>query len=1816
MKKILASLFLSTALGFFSFGVEAPGGPLVHLKLDEGSGNTAKDASGNGFDGELKNIEWEECGVRGKAVRFNGKDSLIRLSASSKLKFDKAMTLSVWFKAESFEKGMSLFSLGNYRHGWSTCAFRSFLSFSSQPMKANAVCRAKISSGTNRSDLWHHAVYVIGPDSGDVQKLHIRIYLDGKRLNGLRPPFRSEHPADAPIAMPFGTPIRLGAFVSAEAQAFRGLMDEVKIFTRELTEKEIEVEYRAGTEQRPAALAAPVTLKKIDFPPLENIRIAVHVPPAEKWAVPVRKPEWFREQAEKLGCRVKLLDDAMLGSKELLRKENFDTLILPSGVMPLEAEDSIFAFLVSGGNLLTPTVLPGVYNRRPDGTFGTFNGKILKNHHLGWYAPFLLRENPGPAAGRKWISPLGLNPAAAEITGELLPAVCGPVPNLLYRPLDSWNKHPDTGDGVGGDGVNYAQGADLKFELYAEGNGLPCDFAVYRYFNSLIRGSTLISLGRVGTHLLKEKDGEKVFQAALRLMETPLPGQQTPEYYDTVIELHREWSEFGFVYTGTIAALRDAAFYLETSGGNWKSFRDDLNAVEKEYFALTAERKVQLSLLVSGKHGESASAAENLLKKVKDASTRFALLAARAEETLRSVEPPEKPEVRHKYKTVPSIASFTVPLNLARLRGRLFGTIRRIGSNVFSGQPFPEWYAEDPVVRKQMEGILRDHKFVYQASPRRITGGGKFNPGSGTVQDGKAVPYPEEEIFKHLKETFEAWAWKGKEQFRIGSADETGLGLNFWGTPAKEALQKRLREYYKDDIDAMNAHCGTEYKSFDMVEVPVRRPETPGQHAVWEHFRLCREALLESFYSRFRGLVRKLDPEIDVFQLPSTGGILLPLYGQNYYNLTKYQDVSGIDGTSCAIDQEWIFCDLTTKRYLTSEWGALYQEAPLQKVHGQLWQEMGAGALGAEQFLWSYGNDSCNYADALDIPTIYGAVLHASLREIRKLDHLLLDGKRAEPEIGILFSQTSRTHDQGWGWAGESTWSPHAHAVSVYYKHFLSFGRSARVFAEETLLEDAMPQVRVLIVPQAEFLSADVQKKLLEYAEKGGRLILEGRTGQFDNFGLDSCLLFRETGVVPAFPDSSEAILENTRIPLGKDDASYAPEGTGQIPAFYTGGKPAILIHPHGRGSVTSLGFNAANTNSALLAPVLERVLRTLGIGERFKVSDPNVVLREWTHPDGTFLLLTTRKGKPGQDWGLEETEVRIRGTVKVEDYLFGKEVKTRKEEGYTVFRTLTANGCRVFRLHGEIAPAETPLEDQSAFPLKDASETRDETKAIELPWKGWLYADTPLKAGSCTFSTTILSSGNDARTGTAYLSVSTGNEVQKKRIGDGQTVFFRTRAGNYEVKCERIFFMYPFYAVLEIRKIDAVPVSEKASARTENGRVILANDLLSLAFDPARGGALVSFLPAAEKEDLIGGSGAAWALSEKMPGPFFSVAIPCSLSEENGAAVAEFAMQVPVQDRILRQKITLPPDAALCKMDLSCVNAGTAPSKCSLRYHPELHIGSGADSADAFFIGMKDGSVRRFPFRGQNRSIFAPDCGRWAAVADTREKCAWISTVEPDQAEKFYIWEASDFYTLEIFSPKKTVEPGDALQLNMNFLYLHGLTGVSAVNGLNAAHLVLPDAADQTAPLRLTVEAATAARSVESITLEASLFRGEEKAAEFKKTEDTFAFDLPVVFSPECGEDLAALPDGDYTIRVHLRSRNGDLSFSGHVRFAGHQLKQLSEECSKLEQTFAAWGSRISAEKRFACRLKLGSMQRAIAEKDPDAARKLADELRAEMQE
>jgi len=64
----------------------------------------------------------------------------------------------------------------------------------------------------------------------------------------------------------------------------------------------------------------------------------------------------------------------------------------------------------------------------------------------------------------------------------------------------------------------------------------------------------------------------------------------------------------------------------------------------------------------------------------------------------------------------------------------------------------------------------------------------------------------------------------------------------------------------------------------------------------------------------------------------------------------------------------------------------------------------------------------------------------------------------------------------------------------------------------------------------------------------------------------------------------------------------------------------------------------------------------------------------------------------------------------------------------------------------------------------------------IELPFTGWIYARTALKWGEYTFRNSTIASGIDPNQGETYLTITKGDEVQKKRIITKNDYFFRMR--------------------------------------------------------------------------------------------------------------------------------------------------------------------------------------------------------------------------------------------------------------------------------------------------------------------------------------------------------------------------------------------------------------------------------------------------------
>ena len=66
-----------------------------HWKLDEGSGTTAKDASGNGNDGTLQGAPVWVAGVLGRALQFSGSNS-VNCGPAANLAFTQTVSITLW----------------------------------------------------------------------------------------------------------------------------------------------------------------------------------------------------------------------------------------------------------------------------------------------------------------------------------------------------------------------------------------------------------------------------------------------------------------------------------------------------------------------------------------------------------------------------------------------------------------------------------------------------------------------------------------------------------------------------------------------------------------------------------------------------------------------------------------------------------------------------------------------------------------------------------------------------------------------------------------------------------------------------------------------------------------------------------------------------------------------------------------------------------------------------------------------------------------------------------------------------------------------------------------------------------------------------------------------------------------------------------------------------------------------------------------------------------------------------------------------------------------------------------------------------------------------------------------------------------------------------------------------------------------------------------------------------------------------------------------------------------------------------------------
>jgi hypothetical protein len=204
-------------------------------KFDATAGAIAADSSGHRRDGTLKgDFAFDKNsapGQVGKAVRFDGKDTLIEIKDYKGIAGTRARTVAAWIKTASSRGEIvswgkqdfgQMFTLGYIRNRLGVTPHGGYLYMNAE----------------THDDKWHHVAVVVR--SAELPNLHddIKLYLDGA--------LAEIHD----IGLLDLWPIQTGQELNVRmGRGFTGLLDDLRLYDRELSDEEIIALFKLETSR-------------------------------------------------------------------------------------------------------------------------------------------------------------------------------------------------------------------------------------------------------------------------------------------------------------------------------------------------------------------------------------------------------------------------------------------------------------------------------------------------------------------------------------------------------------------------------------------------------------------------------------------------------------------------------------------------------------------------------------------------------------------------------------------------------------------------------------------------------------------------------------------------------------------------------------------------------------------------------------------------------------------------------------------------------------------------------------------------------------------------------------------------------------------------------------------------------------------------------------------------------------------------------------------------------------------------------------------------------------------------------------------------------------------------------------------------------------------------------------------------------------------------------------------------------------------------------------------------------------------------------
>jgi hypothetical protein len=226
-------------------GLQTPSrAPVAAYSFDEGEGEVAEDLTGNEHDGAIEGASWFANGKFGKALSFDGVNDCVTVEDAPDLQLTEEFTLETWFKS----RGAGTWEPILFKEGGEFGAYSIWLGAESGTLEGYVVeegeeMKTAVAEAPIGKNVWAHVALTY-------DGAWMRLYIDGDLVDATY----------AEDLTPSEGPLQIGCSLQIE-ENYEGLIDEVRVYNRELRPGEIAADMGAGLQ---APSRSPVAAYSFD----------------------------------------------------------------------------------------------------------------------------------------------------------------------------------------------------------------------------------------------------------------------------------------------------------------------------------------------------------------------------------------------------------------------------------------------------------------------------------------------------------------------------------------------------------------------------------------------------------------------------------------------------------------------------------------------------------------------------------------------------------------------------------------------------------------------------------------------------------------------------------------------------------------------------------------------------------------------------------------------------------------------------------------------------------------------------------------------------------------------------------------------------------------------------------------------------------------------------------------------------------------------------------------------------------------------------------------------------------------------------------------------------------------------------------------------------------------------------------------------------------------------------------------------------------------------------------------------------------------